>query len=72
MDASFNGLESEAERERERETTWGREMQRKERGGTNGIHRQPIVFKPKQFKRAFYNDKICSASEAILTVHGVT
>lgn len=47
-------------------------MQRKEIGGTNGILRQPIVFESKQFKRAFYNDKLCSASEAILTVHSVT
>lgn len=52
MDASFNGLESERERD-----YMSKKMQRKERGGTNGIHQQPIIFKSKSFQWAFCGDK---------------
>lgn len=42
MDASFNGLEREGGRESDYTS---KKMQRKERGGTNGIHDHPIIFK---------------------------
>lgn len=44
MEATFNGLESEADG---RVGGVQQQMQRKGRGGTNGIQNHPIIFKSK-------------------------
>lgn len=47
MDATFNGLESEADGGVGGEGGVQQQMQRKGRGGTNGIQNHPIIFKSK-------------------------
>lgn len=50
MDASFNGLESEADREGGN----AKADVKKGGGSSNGIQNRPIMFKSKSFQEAFY------------------